>query len=159
MGDRGPAPKPTALKQLQGNPGKRPLPKGEPRPAAGKLPSAPRWLSPEAKRHWRPVAKALHACGLLTEADVVAVGMLCESFAQYLAARAVVEEKGMIETTDNGYVYAHPAVGMMKAARADVLKFAREFGMTPSARSRIRVDAAEQEPSLADLLFDAVGRD
>ncbi len=33
-------PKPTALKLLQGNPGKRPLPKGEPRPPVGCEPPA-----------------------------------------------------------------------------------------------------------------------
>ncbi len=36
MGQRGPAPKPTALRILEGNPGKRPLNASEPRPRAGR---------------------------------------------------------------------------------------------------------------------------
>lgn len=158
MGARGPARTPSVMNDLRGNPGKRGRNHGEPRPGAVKVPSAPRWLSDGAKKHWRPVAKALHGCGLLTDVDVMALGMLCEAFAQYAEAREVVEREGMFETTGAGYVYAHPAVGLMKSARADVLKWAREFGMTPAARTRIHVEVAEEKKSLADMLFEAVGQ-
>ncbi len=86
MGERGPAPKPTALKVLQGNPGKRALPKGEPRPPAPSPPPAPRWLGEEARREWRRVARALHGAGLLTEADHDALALYCETFASWRRA-------------------------------------------------------------------------
>lgn len=41
-------PKPTALKKLEGNPGKRKLNTKEPIPAKGML-NCPEWLLPEAK--------------------------------------------------------------------------------------------------------------
>ena len=41
-------PKPTAIKKLEGNPGKRKLNKNEPVPAKG-MPECPDWLLPEAK--------------------------------------------------------------------------------------------------------------
>ncbi len=44
----------------------------------------------------------------------------------------------------------------MTQARGELMKWAREFGMTPSARTRIVVDTESAEPSLADLLFEAV---
>ena len=44
MGARGPAPEPTALKILAGNPGKRKLPENEPQPQG--TPICPAWLSP-----------------------------------------------------------------------------------------------------------------
>ena len=96
MGMRGPVPQPTVIKQLRGNPGKRALPKGEPKPAAGRLPSAPRWLSDEAKREWKRLAPRLHAVGLLTEVDGLALAMLCEAFAQYMAAKTVVDSEGLL---------------------------------------------------------------
>lgn len=158
MGARGPAPKPTVVKILQGNPGKRALPKGEPVPAAGKMPAAPRWMSLEAKREWRRIAPRLHKVGLLTEVDGLSLAMLCEAFAQYVEAKVVVEREGMLAMSDKGNTYQHPAVSLMTGARSEMLKWAREFGMTPSARSRISLDGqGEQEPSLADLLFEAVG--
>ena len=156
MGTTGPTPKPTALKVLQGNPGKRALPKGEPKPDAGRLPSAPRWLSDEAKREWKRLAPRLHAVGLLTEVDGLALAMLCEAFAQYMAAKTVVDSEGLLLVSEKGNSYQHPAAGLMTQARGELLKWAREFGMTPSARTRIVVDTDSAEPSLADLLFEAV---
>ena len=156
MGERGPAPKPTALKRLQGNPGKRALPKGEPRPAAGKVPTAPRWLSEEAKKEWRRIAPRLWRVGLLTEVDGIGLGMLCEALAQYVAAKAQLERDGMLARSDKGNLYQHPAVGMMTSARGDVFKWAREFGMTPASRSRIALESPKEEESLADLLFGGV---
>ena len=54
MGRRGPPPKPTRIRLLQGNPSKRPINKREPKPPDGS-PRCPAWLSPEAKRTWAPV--------------------------------------------------------------------------------------------------------
>ena len=42
-------PKPTAVKKLEGNPGKRKLNTKEPVPAKG-MPDCPEWLLPEAMR-------------------------------------------------------------------------------------------------------------
>lgn len=157
MGARGPAPTPTALNKLRGNPGKRPLPKGEPMPAtADRVPSAPRWLSEEARAEWKRLAPRLHAVGLLTDVDGTALALLCEALAQYLAAKRIVDREGMLLTSDKGNAYQHPAAGLMTSARSELLKWMREFGMTPSARTRISVEAAAAEPSLADLLFEQV---
>jgi len=41
-------PKPTAVKKLEGNPGKRKLNTKEPNPGKG-MPDCPAWLLPEAK--------------------------------------------------------------------------------------------------------------
>ena len=40
-------PKPTAMKELEGNPGKRKLNKKEPMPGKG-MPDCPKWLLPDA---------------------------------------------------------------------------------------------------------------
>lgn len=50
MAKRGRKPKPTALKKLEGNPGKRPLNELEPLPQVTML-RCPNWLEPEAKRN------------------------------------------------------------------------------------------------------------
>ena len=79
MGKRGPAPKPTELKRLQGNPGKRPLNKREPKPAIGqRTPNAPEWLTAEAKGSRTRNARSLWAKKLLTDLDVMAFGAFCE---------------------------------------------------------------------------------
>ncbi len=50
LAQRGRKPKPTAVKQLEGNPGKRQLNANEPKPAA-RAPSCPKWLEDDAKRN------------------------------------------------------------------------------------------------------------
>ena len=58
MATRGRKPTPTAIKELEGNPGKRKLNDKEPRPEK-KAPSCPKWLEPEAKKEWRRLAKKI----------------------------------------------------------------------------------------------------
>lgn len=49
MAGRGRPPKPTAIKELEGNPGKRPLNKNEPKKPKQGAPKCPSWLEPDAK--------------------------------------------------------------------------------------------------------------
>ena len=70
MAQRGRKPKPTALKELEGNPGRRPLNGAEPKPDR-KAPRCPSWLEEEAKKEWR-VWAILEQMGLLTEMDMAA---------------------------------------------------------------------------------------
>ncbi len=49
MAVRGRKPKPTAIKELEGNPGKHPLNDAEPKPVR-KAPPCPKWLEPKRKR-------------------------------------------------------------------------------------------------------------
>ena len=65
MAQRGRKPKPTAIKELEGNPGKRLLNADEPKPER-KVPPCPKWLEPEAKKEWRRLSKQLEQIGVLT---------------------------------------------------------------------------------------------
>lgn len=156
MGKRGPAPAPTALKKLQGNPGKRPLNQNEPKPDNGK-PQCPSWLSYAAKRQWKRIATPLHEAGLLTSIDGTGLAMLCETYASFIEARADVLARGQLLFNDDGTPYANPSLWQMNKARVELLKWLREFGMTPSSRSTIKLPGdAGQEKSLADQLFEAI---
>lgn len=159
MGQRGPAPKPTALKQLAGNPGKRPLNDAEPQPD-NTLPTCPRWLPKEAKAEWGRLAKQLHNAGLLTGIDRNALAAYCVAFARWKAAEQMVEKSSQVVKSKNTEsFYLNPWLNAASMALKEMVKLAAEFGMTPSARSRIRVEKAEQEESLADLLFRGSGSD
>ena len=80
MATRGRKPTPTALKVLEGNPGKRKLNDNEPRPEK-KAPSCPKWLEPEAKKEWRRLAKKMEQMGVLTEVDMAAFAGYCQAAA------------------------------------------------------------------------------
>lgn len=147
---RGPRPKPTALKVLTGNPGHRPINKNEPKPA-GKLPAAPRQLQGEARREWYRTGRKLVTLGIMSEIDRAAFIVYCVSYGRWAAAEAKIAamhgpgDDGLIgrntagEAAISGYVkLANKALEMMQRA-------AIEFGMTPSARSRLEVKTPEEE--------------
>jgi P27 family predicted phage terminase small subunit len=49
-----------------------------------------------------------------------------------------IDAEGTIIRLYDGRMQAHPAVGMARQAWAEVRKWSVEFGLTPSARSRVR---------------------
>ena len=75
---QGRKPKPTAIKALEGNPGKRELNKNEPKPKK-KAPACPKWLDDEAKKEWRRLSKQLEELGILTEVDMTAFAGYCQA--------------------------------------------------------------------------------
>lgn len=70
MATRGRKPKPTALKLLEGNPGKHPINEHEPIPPKSTV-KCPTWLEPEAKKEWKRLAPSLEAMGALTRGCII----------------------------------------------------------------------------------------
>lgn len=148
MGRRGPPPKPTRLKEIAGNPGKRPLPKGEPRPEPVPGPAAgepPDWLSGEARQIWFQIAAPMVRCGLATSVDQIALARYCTILARWLRAKALLEEKGdffNVTAADGRLLGTREAPWSQTFRRlgAQLLQLEREFGLTPAARTRIHVE-------------------
>ncbi len=137
-------PKPTALKLISGNPGKRQLNIAEPKIDLAQ-PSPPPFLCDDAKVEWGRVVGALYEAGLMTEVDRAALAAYCQAYGRWAQAeRALTRmaEKdpltaGMMIRTSNGNAIQNPLVGIANKAKSDLVRYAAEFGMTPSARSRV----------------------
>ncbi len=129
-------PKPTALKKLEGNPGKRKLNTKEPMPGKG-MPDCPKWLLPEAKMEWERLCVKLSEMGVLTEIDMAAFAAYCQSYARWKEAQEHIDSEGSIFETDKGYQQQTPWVGIANTNQKLMMQAASEFGLTPSARSRI----------------------
>lgn len=138
MGRRGPARKPTALRVIEGNCGKRPLPKDEPQPSSDYTP-CPIWLKGKARQEWKRIAPELRRMGLLTIVDRVALTAYCQTYARWLEAEEAVEKKGMTFVTEKGYIQQRPEVGVAQKSLLLIKAFATEFGLTPASRTRISV--------------------
>lgn len=80
-------PKPTAVKKLEGNPGKRKLNTKEPVPGKG-MPDCPKWLLPDAREEWKRLSEKLNQMGVLTEIDRSAFAAYCQSYARWKEAQA-----------------------------------------------------------------------
>lgn len=144
MAQRGRKPTPTAIKQLEGNPGKRPLNTNEPKPEK-KAPKCPTWLEPEAKKEWRRTAKRLEHLGILTEIDMAAFAGYCQAYARWKEAEEFISKHGSIVKTPSGYWQQVPQVSIAQSYLKIMNKFCEQFGLTPSARSRIVADNGQQD--------------
>ena len=114
MATRGRKPKPTALKVLEGNPGKRPLNDREPVPPKGTL-KCPAWLLPEAKKEWKRLAPALEAMGVLTMADLTAFEGYCQAYARWKEAGGV-HHPARLHLSDAQRLCAAGAAGIHRPA-------------------------------------------
>jgi len=134
----GPKPKPTALKIFQGNPGKRKLPRAEPKPLA-KAPPCPAFLGAVAKAKWATLVPELSRLGLLTIIDGDTLSCYCQAWAEFEASTRQLEKKNgrFITIVETGYVQPHPAVAQQRSAWAAIKSFASLFGLDPSSRSRL----------------------
>jgi P27 family predicted phage terminase small subunit len=88
----------------------------------------------------------------MTEVDRAALGAYCQAYGNWAQAERAIaklaekgEINGMLMKTTNGNVIQHALVGIARKARADVVRYAAEFGMTPSARARVQATPADGE--------------
>ena len=144
MAQRGRKPKPTALKELEGNPGKRQLNMNEPKPLA-KAPACPKWLEPDAKKEWKRLSKKMEQLGILTEVDMAAFAGYCQAYARWKAAEEFISKHGSIVKTPSGYWQQVPQVSIAQQYLKDMQKLAEQFGLTPASRSRIIADTTKTE--------------
>lgn len=146
MGKRGPAPKPTNLKVLQGNPGKRQLNENEPKfQTSSDVPEPPPFLSKYAKKEWKRLAPLLYKNKLLTEADISALAAYCQSYHRWVEAEKLIRTYGYSSETDKGNIIQRPEVSIANKAMEMMLKYGKEFGLTPSSRSNLHIENPEEE--------------
>ena len=144
MGRRGPPPTPTSLLKLRGSPlvSKR-RDRTEAKGPAGK-PTCPSWLDEDAKAAWRQIVPLLDAMGVLTRIDCNALSRYCRLWSRWRKAEAFIQEKGdMYPIKDeSGRVKCFqqwPQVAIASKLSQQLTRLEQEFGMTPSARTRIQI--------------------
>jgi len=143
MGTRGPRTKPTELKELEGNPGKRRLNNKPVYDLTDKCRRPPPYLGSYAKKEWKRVLPLLDKNGLMTDADYIALAAYCQAVDTWIVAEKAKRAHGLTDITDKGNVIQRPEVGVANSALQNILKFGREFGLTPSSRADFDVDKAE----------------
>ena len=162
MGLRGPARKPTALKVLNGNPGRRPINDQEPVFDPGK-PTPPSYLPAEAKKEWRRIMPQLLRNGLFTVVDVPALVIYCKAWAHYLACEEYIAKHGYgypvidEKTKKLKYIGQFPQVSISRNSVGIIDKFAGKFGLTPSDRSSLKAPRIIMQAEVDDLFKNKNG--
>jgi P27 family predicted phage terminase small subunit len=148
MARRGRPPKPTSLKRLQGNPGRRPLSSDEPQPPAG-VPECPAWLNRTAKAAYHRLTGILAPLNVLTLADGEALTTAAVMAAEVELATKTLDKEGRYTVNAKGGTSAHPAHKILHSAAKLLGDYLSRFGLEPSARSRLHVNPPN--PAVAEL--------
>jgi P27 family predicted phage terminase small subunit len=74
---------------------------------------------------------------VLTEVDRAAFAAYCQSYARWKEAQDHINSEGATYETENGMHRPNPWVAICNTEQRLMMQAASEFGLTPSARSRI----------------------
>jgi P27 family predicted phage terminase small subunit len=141
---RGPAPKPTRLKAIAGNPGRRPLNNAEPEPQLIENLDSPVELDALGQKFWDYYAKLLQRCRVLSEADIHALAAAAQWWSVYQRAMSGLNDGVTQHSEANGNV-ARPEVMVAKSAFSCCWNLMQSFGLNPGDRSKLRALPLQKE--------------
>ena len=153
-------PKPTALKRLQGTDRADRVLEDEMMPSLLEaVPSAPGFLSPDAKKEWRSVCRELLALDMLHGVDLALLAAYCNEMAGYIEAEGEVLRQGAVTSLErpdgSEYLMQNPWVNIRNSRLKNAQSLANQFGFTPAARTRIRAEAKPKENDPFDEMLNS----
>lgn len=151
----GPAAKPANLHLVNGNPSKKSASelRDELKPDVV-LPDPPDHLLPEAKAEWVRLGPEMIRLGLITQLDRAEYAQYCQHWARWVQAElmlATLQDGGLVETTPSGYRQIGVWLQISNRACEAMHRSAKEFGMTPSARTGFTGRLTPQMPLFPDV--------
>lgn len=146
--------KPTALKLLQGNPGKRKLKKDGPAPAPlAETPDPPEWLGAWAVDMWQTIAPWLTQTGIMTRTDTHNLAAFCAAYDRWRQAEEEVASVGITVTDKKGVVKKNPACTVINEALRQLASFGASLGLDPASRARLMGSGKPETPDNPFLLI------
>lgn len=129
------------------------------------IPPMPADLPPVAQATWNIVSEQLRRAGLVARIDLHALRLLCDSMDLYFQASDEVREFGVTlqQFTAEGMErrVVNPAVRVRSDSWRQVTLLLKQFGMSPAARTGIRIgdagDECSEESKVAAILKLNVG--
>jgi P27 family predicted phage terminase small subunit len=133
----------------------------EPTAPAG-TPDRPDWLDADARKAWDELVPMLEAMGVLTRVDGNALARYCRLWSRWRKAEAFIDERGEMYPLkdDAGKVKCFqqwPQVAIAHRLALQLTKLEAEFGMTPSARTRIQLAPQAKEQAHGKARFFEAG--
>lgn len=104
-------------------------------------------LSELAKEVWRRRFPDVWRLTNLVPADIPAYSAYCEAVACMIEADREFERSGRRILLDGK---RNPMIIIMRQAREEVVKYAKEFGLTPASRKNIDLDAVKDRETNAE---------
>jgi P27 family predicted phage terminase small subunit len=102
-----------------------------------KVPEPPEHLSEAMRKHWIDTAEKLARMRVMTDADRDALLMYVESYDRWRSASRDLAKSSYLIMSPNGYPIQNPLLAIVNKSQEQCLSILREFGLTPSSRSRV----------------------
>lgn len=139
---RGRKPKPTVLRMLQGNPGKRALNHEEPAYGPG-APDKPAFLDDFASEEWDRLTEMLVSARVVTKGDSGILIVAADAYSQLRQCQEFLKKKSSLSydasSVNGGTSYKpYPEVAQRNMARRQYQAALSELGLSPSSRSKIK---------------------
>lgn len=153
--------KPTALKKVEGNRGRRALNKNEPVPPPIAPDVDPKALigklNPLEQSFWNRIFPIVSAMRVMTSADVTALEQLCRFLAEEHECTALLSRMGRLlpKKNEEGQVIGvalNPAARLRSDAARHVRSYLAVFGLGPAFRSALAVEKPNSDDSAQDPL-------
>ena len=136
---------PTQLKVLQGGRIRddRDALKQQAQPELG-MPNCPDWLDAKMRKKWHKIGPELVALGLLSIIDGDIFGSYVETATRYGEVCEKLDSiAACMATTPNGFEVQSVLFQLRNSLQKQMVVLGREFGMTPAARSSIKVNTEQ----------------
>lgn len=141
MGARGPKPRPTHLKVIQGERESR-INRDEPLPSEGEVVKV-EGMSEAASAVWDELADDLIDKGCLTPWDVYLFEAFCEAVASFRENRDLLRANGYTARGSHGGVIKSPHHQIMRDCQQTMAQIGSRFGFTPGDRANLEIKEPE----------------
>jgi P27 family predicted phage terminase small subunit len=141
---RGRKPKPTKLKLIKGNPGKRKLNKNEPQPE-NTAPEMPSFLQGEERNAWQYLVRELTRMGIIESCSRANMVVYCHFWTVAVEAKTKLEElrkagdgtDPKVIKTKQGNFIPNPWLGIANHAAKELVKVSAALGLDIRERGRM----------------------
>lgn len=116
-------------------------------------PECPPHLLGDARDKWGEIIPMLEEAGILSRADTDAIALYCETFARWLeCVRRLEDPDNWVIVSPKGFILNSPWINMRNNFAKEMGRLLAEFGLTPSARSRVAANPKQTDDPLTAFL-------
>lgn len=136
---------PTAILEMRGSLKKNPHLANHHEPAAPKeKPACPAYLDRIGKAEWKWLIKSLDDLGVLSRVDRDSLATYCQTYSEWRKAVKQCQDEGawyeVVDRQGNQISRRHEWDRIREQTAEAMRKWLVEFGLTPSSRSRLKVE-------------------
>ncbi len=146
QGMKGRPRKPDTQKKLEGTYRKdRATPDAAQFSAITKIPDAPASFDEMAVKVWNTICHELITLGLLQSIDIFQLEIICNELSIYWKCMSLMNGR-MVVDTGTGSEKVNPLYTSACAALNNFNRMSKDFGFTPAARMKLRMNLLESKP-------------